>query len=125
MQFRKWFFTLGLGLIVSGIFAVSEAPAQCRSNSYYGGNYGSNYGYQNPSFYGQSALHPYQSSHYGSGYSSPSSYFPIAPMPPRPNPYASYYPTPTQPIYNTHNHYTDPRYDHHPWHPGHFLMGHY
>ncbi len=120
MLFRKWFLFSSTSLLVLGVIGTPEASAQCSSHR----PYSSNYGYQNPSFYGQAPMHPYQSSYYHSGYSSPASYFPATPVP-QLYPQASYYPAPTQPVYNTYNHYSDPRHDHHPWHLGHFLMGHY
>ena len=128
-------------VIFGGAIVAPAARAQdpCASQTY---GYG-NGNYQSQSFYGQPGIFPSQTGNYGAHYYAPSDYAPsgYAPSgyaPPNYAPQANYglpvgYAAPPV-IYNQSFYPGSPSYGnagysdhhhHHPWHLGHYLLGHH
>lgn len=84
----------------------------------YGAGYGGGYGFQNPSLYGQPGMYqqssylPQSSYGFGAGYGVSPTFV-----------NQSYYPGNSG--YHSGYNQVDHHHHSHPWHPGHYLMGHY
>lgn len=116
---RVGFLTIA-AIVGIGTMQTAQAQYSC-GQSYgsgfggYGSGYGNGYGYgfQGPSFYGQQGMYsqsnysPQPAYGFATGYAAPS-----------PTINQSFYPSSSG--YNSNHHHHS-----HPWHPGHYLMGHY
>ncbi len=111
-------------------FAVAFVLAHSNTKSLHaqyscGQGYGNPYAYQSQSYYGQPSWPPSYGGYSGSSYFGsngytpiPSAGFPIGIPAPIGIPQQSYY---SNNFYNSH---PDHHHSHHPWHLGHYLLGH-